>query len=644
MNTSVFKKWLVAGCLLITAGGASAQQSLLDDAFGSLTGAGGYSAAQGARAYNGTLRSGVDFGSGRVVTGVSRSRVNLVNFTPPQATAGCGGIDFHLGGISWVNWDQFSELLDSVLLSAQYAVVNIALDYISEKLGATFKAVMNALQEATNMEIDACKLGKDLVSAAANKFGVAPTPSDRKESFCHKELLDTNTADGFGSAGEVCKNLAFATAKAADVWKDLKATIGLSGSMNADGTKVTAGTDPNKSDAVATCGGNCTWITLRASGFAPKNISTPPSFTAPADKPYFSGVAVSELIMSGIGYNFSDDASQASGNPDLWDRTYGNKVGPRFRSGTTLSPQNFIAILLCGSNYILNTTEAAIIAPSTAASLIAADPTLTQSMNRGALALIKAQCEQLKLTGSGASTSTQVKVITCMSASDVPAYIKAETDTSVLDGTSGLPISATLNGAAFQSAKELCQWPVAIPIRTWANQSYVKDTLLGEGLLQRNLRVMESIFSKLISGNEALTPAEEIPFILTAPTPVYQMLSLASLFPSQGLEMVYSQALMITAIQAQAILDRLISDAARNTNESLPVSIDELAQITQLFDGITKAFGSVNLSVDTQLNRMLAFQGQVKILQGAVLDSVYGRGLLGNLAFSTDVSAITGSP
>lgn len=622
---------LVAAFLFSTHS-AFAADNKLQEAFRSMSSP-AYTDAQSAKRYNGALRSGVDFGSGRISTGVATSNVSLVNFTPPQATVGCSGIDFHLGGISWVNWDQFSALLDSVLMAAQYAVVNMALDWISEKLGATFKAVMNALQKATEMEIDACKIGKALAQRAVDSF--SNNSGDSGEAFCQERAQQDGTADGHSTASRLCINFNTQVEKRLAWLQNAKYNMGLGGMRDSDGSTPAKETGDTNVETPKLCVDNCTWLTLRGAGFAPtlkaKSGDPAAAVSDPEVYNYLAGTAFSELLMSGVGYRWGEPQGQKVSEigTEIQTKKAGD-IGP-----PTLTPQAFVAIFMCGTNYLNANSEAQLMFDAAAAGTASGNNDVRENLMTSTLSQIKGICEVLRKPGASDNKGEQLKIITCMPEDVAKAYAKGEGDYS----GANTPVLSALAaiGGDIKNAKDLCQFPQEIPISVWAKQPYVTASFLSEGILSRNMRIMQNIFAKLIRGNVPLVK-EEVDFILSSPTPVYQMLSMAALFPLQGMELVNSEALMITSLQTQAFIDKLVNDASKGTDPKIPIFDQDMLKILTFLDSTSKVYGSVNVDVDKQLSRMTAFQAQINVMQKAVMDSIYGRGLMGNLTFSADIT------
>lgn len=74
-----------------------------------------------------TQRRGVISG-GSLTTRNRIMQENLVSFAPPRFEAGCGGIDLFGGSFSFINADQFVQLLRSIASNASGYAFQIALD------------------------------------------------------------------------------------------------------------------------------------------------------------------------------------------------------------------------------------------------------------------------------------------------------------------------------------------------------------------------------------------------------------------------------------------------------------------------------------------------------------------------------------
>lgn len=91
---------------------------------------------------------------------------NLVQFSPPSWSAGCGGIDLYMGGFSHINKNQFVAMLKSIGSNAMGYAFKLAI----QNLCPTCDNVMQALQSTANainrLNIDSCEAAKGIVNAS----------------------------------------------------------------------------------------------------------------------------------------------------------------------------------------------------------------------------------------------------------------------------------------------------------------------------------------------------------------------------------------------------------------------------------------------------------------------------------------------
>ncbi len=140
-------------------------------------------------------RPGVYEGQRRgVVTGgsfVNRSRLmqeSLVGFTPPSFSAGCAGMDFNGGSFSFVNTDQFVQLLRSVAANAKGYAFQIALDAMCHECMSNIEILQKKVQKFNEMFSNSCQLAQGVVNDTAQAFG--------KKGLTDASLH--NTVAGFG--------------------------------------------------------------------------------------------------------------------------------------------------------------------------------------------------------------------------------------------------------------------------------------------------------------------------------------------------------------------------------------------------------------------------------------------------------------
>ena len=95
----------------------------------------------------------------------------LVNLQMPSFKAGCGGIDIFGGSFSFINADQFVQLLRAVASNAKGYAFNIALDIACESCMAWINALQSKIQKLNEAFGNSCQLAQGLVTDVANAFG-----------------------------------------------------------------------------------------------------------------------------------------------------------------------------------------------------------------------------------------------------------------------------------------------------------------------------------------------------------------------------------------------------------------------------------------------------------------------------------------
>lgn len=169
-----------------------------------------------------------------------RSRIvnaNLFHIQPPSFRAGCGGLDFFAGSFSFINREQFIQLMRAVAANAAGYAFNIAMKTICEDCMVAIETLIRKINELNRHMGNSCQLAQGLVNdtlsaATGQKYGEASLVSvfegfsDTFDSFTTSDgqsptqSLATNAPDAFEAS--VTGNLVWrALVQAgADAWLD----------------------------------------------------------------------------------------------------------------------------------------------------------------------------------------------------------------------------------------------------------------------------------------------------------------------------------------------------------------------------------------------------------------------------------------
>lgn len=161
----------------ITAYPMSTMQQMFDT-----MGAGGNVTGPGA--YQGQTQN--QYTGGSFFMRVPQKNYQMMSFSPPSMSHGCGGIDVFGGAFSHINSQQFVNMLQNIGSAALSEAFFMAIDSMSPMVGVNLKQLMDKLQKATNMTINSCEAGKALARGNGEYY---------KKIFSDL-AVDTATANG----------------------------------------------------------------------------------------------------------------------------------------------------------------------------------------------------------------------------------------------------------------------------------------------------------------------------------------------------------------------------------------------------------------------------------------------------------------
>jgi len=148
----------VAG-ITLTSGLASASlESEMNKLFGSITNVTDPSAVSG------TQRGVIQGGS--IYTRTPLTTINPVNLQMPRIDAGCGGIDMFGGSFSFINKEQYIQLLRSIAGNATGYAFKLALTTLSPMIGGIVEDLQKSIGALNAAALDSCNITQNLFAAA----------------------------------------------------------------------------------------------------------------------------------------------------------------------------------------------------------------------------------------------------------------------------------------------------------------------------------------------------------------------------------------------------------------------------------------------------------------------------------------------
>lgn len=99
---------------------------------------------------------------------VPQKSYQLMSFSPPRISAGCGGIDLYGGAFSFINEDQLVQLLQNIGNNAVGAIFKLAIDSVSPQLGGVMDYMNDLAQKINALNVNSCQAAEGLVQAGAD--------------------------------------------------------------------------------------------------------------------------------------------------------------------------------------------------------------------------------------------------------------------------------------------------------------------------------------------------------------------------------------------------------------------------------------------------------------------------------------------
>ena len=138
-------------------------------------------------------------GGGIMVRGPVEN-TKLLSLTPPSFKSGCGGIDLHFGGFSYLNSEQLVRMLQKIGSNAQSFAFSIALQTVSPQIKSTIDQLMALAEDVNNMNINSCN------AAAALVGGVFPKSEASSKMLCSHIGMSSNYFTDWAATRQGCQD------------------------------------------------------------------------------------------------------------------------------------------------------------------------------------------------------------------------------------------------------------------------------------------------------------------------------------------------------------------------------------------------------------------------------------------------------
>ena len=139
-------------------------------------------------------------GSGYLATGVKN--LQLAHVQMPNITAGCGGIDWTFGGLSFISSDQLTQFGQAIIQNAVPYTVDLALQTWAPQIKAAKDKFMSIANEINNTNISSCQAAQLAVGGVAGWFA----DDEQKKFICQSYKSQNNKASGWLAEQQGCSS------------------------------------------------------------------------------------------------------------------------------------------------------------------------------------------------------------------------------------------------------------------------------------------------------------------------------------------------------------------------------------------------------------------------------------------------------
>lgn len=153
---------------------------------------------------NFTMFGGYQDQTGGFYTGGSlfaRSKANtaeLYSLQLPHYRSGCGGIDLFLGGFSFINGAQFTQMLRNIGSNAAGYAFNLALATVTPQIKSVLDELSAIIQKHANASISSCEAAATLVG------GAWPQSDASSQLLCNAMSKDLGLVSDYTDARQKC--------------------------------------------------------------------------------------------------------------------------------------------------------------------------------------------------------------------------------------------------------------------------------------------------------------------------------------------------------------------------------------------------------------------------------------------------------
>lgn len=510
----------------------------------------------------------------RMFTGTSS--INLFSITPPTLRAGCNGIDFNLGGFSYINGDRLVQFAKQIMQNAKGYAAKLAIRTLCPICAELLQTLEDLANWANALMMNSCAVATGLLDAAAN-FGGENSALSLGKGFGESLGLGATSDNGGSNDNLLAKGMSAVRTWTEDQVKNVSSQCQAEqGGEYAEGAQDNSGA----------------W--------------------------YSHLISSSSLVFAKIAAND-------------WDYTTGLVRECDLKASLQTINQTWAKMLAFGitDRYVAELLQSAVgtsyVEFGTASIINKMEP----GWPHPSKTLLR-----LLLLGNAASPAVTLPAGATPEAVDAKVTfdkfvegVKREMDLTnlkYLQCTSGL-LGSTV------SLRNLSDCNAISAINLTSVSSSMNPLITGDGLLTRVLNLMLSAYNSVLA-DQPLS-ADVINLFSNAPVPVYRALKIAVVSPSAGRDVIAQQSYIIALMMAEDMLRNWLYTINKSSNlpatEFVAWQEESSAMISEFYSYI----GTVKGVAFADLSYQQAMWSQIKLVEHVIAERVTNQGLGGNMLF-----------
>lgn len=125
-------------------------------------------------------------------------QLQIVSFSPPSLSAGCGGIDAYLGSFSYINSEQITQFVQQLMTNAAGYLFDLALQTTVPELKSAKDFLQNMAADINSANISSCQAAQGIIG------GLWPKNTVQSEKICQDIGGESNLFADWAASRQGC--------------------------------------------------------------------------------------------------------------------------------------------------------------------------------------------------------------------------------------------------------------------------------------------------------------------------------------------------------------------------------------------------------------------------------------------------------